>query len=66
MKGLGVKPDLLRQTARYWMGHSKQDIHLEREARRRFSLSLDRGYEGRIREMPEMPQEDGHSSLNKS
>jgi hypothetical protein len=25
MKGLGVKPDPLRQTARYWMGHSKQD-----------------------------------------
>jgi hypothetical protein len=43
-EGLGVKPDPLRQTARYWIGHSKQEIHLEREARRRLSLNLDRGH----------------------
>jgi hypothetical protein len=51
MKGLGVKPDPLGQTARYWMGHSKQETRSERETRRRLSLSLDRGHEGRIREV---------------
>ncbi len=63
MKGLGVKPDLLAQTARYWMGHSKQEIHSERETRMRLSLSLDRGHEGRIHEVL---QEDGCSSMYKS
>ncbi len=63
MKGLGVKPDPLGQTARYWMSHGKQEIHSERETRRRLSLSLDRGHEGRIREVP---QEDGRSSMYKS
>jgi hypothetical protein len=63
MKGLGVKPDPLRQTARYWMGHSKQEIRSERETRRRLSLSLDPGREGRIR--VEL-QEDGCSSMYKS
>ncbi len=50
MKGLGVKPDPLGQTARYWVTW-QQEIHLERETRRRLSLSLDRGHEGRIREV---------------
>jgi hypothetical protein len=63
MKGLGVKPDPLEQTARYWMSHGKQEIHSERETRRRLSLSLDRGHEGRIREVL---QEDGRSSMYKS
>jgi hypothetical protein len=61
MKGLGVKPDPLGQTARYWMGN--QEIHSEGETRRRLSLSLDRGHEGRIREVL---QEDGCSSMYKS
>jgi hypothetical protein len=60
MKGLSVKSDPLEQTARYWMGQGKQKAHLEREASSRLSLSLDRGYEGRIREML---QEDGCSSM---
>ncbi len=62
MKGLGVKPDLLGQTARYWMGRGKQEIHLEKETSRRLSLSLDRGHEGHIHEVL---QEDGCSSMYK-
>jgi hypothetical protein len=42
MKGFGVKPDPLEQTARYWMGRGKQVMHLERETSRRLSVSLDR------------------------
>jgi hypothetical protein len=38
------------------MSHGKQEIHSEREAKRRLSLSLDRGHEGRIHEVL---QEDG-------
>jgi hypothetical protein len=63
MKGLDVKPDPLGQTARYWMGHSNQEIHSEGETRRRLSLSLDQGHEGHIREVL---QEDGCSSMYKS
>ncbi len=33
------------------VGRSKQETHLERETRRRLSLSLDPGNEGRIREV---------------
>jgi hypothetical protein len=62
MNGLSVKFDPLEQTARYWTGHGKQEAHLERETSRRLSLSLDRGHEGRIREML---QEDGCSSMYK-
>jgi hypothetical protein len=60
MKGLGVKSDLLGQTARYWRGHSKQELHSEKETRRRCSLSLDPGHEERIRKVL---QEDGCSSM---
>jgi hypothetical protein len=63
MKGLGVKPDPLRQTARCWVGYSKQEIRLEGETRTRLSLSLDRGHEGHIREVI---QEDGCSSMYRS
>jgi hypothetical protein len=62
MKGLGMKPHPLGQTARYWMGWGKQEIHLERETSRRLSLSLDRGHERRIREVL---QENGCSSMYK-
>jgi hypothetical protein len=62
MKGLGVKPNPLGRTARYWMGWVKQAIHLERETSRRLSLSLDRGHEGHIREVL---LEDGCSSMYK-
>ncbi len=60
MKGLSVKSDPLEHTARYWMGQDKQEAHLERETSRRLCLSLDRGHEGRIREVL---QEDGCSSM---
>ncbi len=40
-----------------------QTRNLERETRRRLSLSLDRGHEGRIREVP---QEDGCSRMYES
>jgi hypothetical protein len=63
MKELDVKPNPLGQTARYWMSHGKQEIHSERETRRRLSPNLDRGNEGRI---PEVLQEDGCSSMYKS
>jgi hypothetical protein len=62
MKGLSRKPDPLGQTARYWMGRSKQEIHLERETSRKLSLSLDRGQKGRIHEVL---QEDGCSNMYK-
>jgi hypothetical protein len=62
MKDLGVKPDPLGQTARYWMGQGKQEVHLERKTGRRFSLRLNRGHEERIREVL---QEDGCSSMYK-
>ncbi len=60
MRGLSVKPDLLEQTARYWVGQGKQGMRLKRRANRRLSLSLDRGHEGRIRKVL---QEDGCSSM---
>jgi hypothetical protein len=63
MKGLGVKPILLGQTARYWMSYGQQEIRSERETRRRLSLSLDQGHEGHT---SKGPQEDGCSSMNKS
>ncbi len=59
-KGLSVKHELLEQTARYWVGQSKQEIYLGKRTSRRLSLTLDRGHEGRI---SEVPQEDGHSSI---
>jgi hypothetical protein len=51
-----VKPNPLEQ-----VGQSKQGIHLGRKTNRRLSLSLDRGHEGRIREVL---QEDGCSSMS--
>jgi hypothetical protein len=62
MKGWSEKSDLLEQTARYWMGQSKQAAHLERETSRKLSQSLDRGHEGRIRKVL---QEDGCASMYK-
>ncbi len=58
-----MKADLLGQTARYWVGHSKQEIRSEGETRTRLSLSLDRGHKGRFHEVL---QEDGCSSKYKS
>jgi hypothetical protein len=49
MKGLSVKLDPLEQTARYWVGQSKQGIYLGKGTNRRLSSSLIRGHEGRIR-----------------
>jgi hypothetical protein len=62
MKGLSVKPDMLEQTSRYWVGQGKQGIHLRRRAKGRLSLSLDQGHEGSIRAVI---QEDSCSSMYK-
>jgi hypothetical protein len=62
MKGLSVEPDPLEQTARYWVGQGKQGIYLRRRTKRRLSLSLDQGHEGRIHEVL---QGDGCSSMYK-
>jgi hypothetical protein len=62
MKGLSVKLDPLEQTARNWVGQSKQGIYLGKRTNRRLSLSLEQGHEGRIREVI---QEDGRSSMYK-
>jgi hypothetical protein len=52
----------LEQTARYWVGQSKQEIYLGKGTSKKLSLILDRGHEGRIREVL---QEDGRSSMYK-
>ncbi len=59
-KGLNVKHEPLEHTARYWVGQSKQEIYLGKRTSKRLSLTLDRGHEGRIREVL---QEDGRSSM---
>jgi hypothetical protein len=46
----------------YWVGQGKQGIYLRRRTNRRLSLSLDRGHEGRIREVL---QEESCSSIFK-
>ncbi len=50
----------LEQTARYWVGESKQEIYLGERTSKRLSLTLDRGRKGRIRKVL---QEDGRSSM---
>ncbi len=59
-KGLSVKHEPLEQTARYWMDQSKQETYLGKTTSKRLSLTLDRGNEGRIREVL---QEDDCSSM---
>jgi hypothetical protein len=52
----------LEQTARYWVGQGKQERYMWRRGGKRFSLTLERGHDGRIREVP---HEDGRSSMYK-
>ncbi len=59
-KGLSVKCATLEQTARYWVGQSKQEYTWGKRSGKRFSLTLDRGHEGRIRKVL---QEDSCSSI---
>jgi hypothetical protein len=54
-RSVGTNSKILEET---W----QQEIHSERETRRRLSLSLDRGHEGRIHKVL---QEDGCSSMYK-
>jgi hypothetical protein len=62
MKRLSVKLDSLEQTAKHWVGQSKQGVYLGKETIGRLSSSLDQGHEGRI---CEVLQEDGCSSMYK-
>ncbi len=57
-----MKHELLEQTARYWVGQNKQGRYLWKRASKRFSLTLERGHEGRIREVL---QADNRSSMYK-
>jgi hypothetical protein len=59
MKGLSVKPDPSGTNSKIPNEAWQYEIHVEWKAIRRLSLSLDRGHEGRIREVL---QEDGCSS----
>jgi hypothetical protein len=62
-EGVGCETQSVETNIKILNGHSKQEIHLERETRRRLSLSLDRGHEGHI---CEVLQEEGCSSMYKS
>ncbi len=57
-----MKYESLEQTARYWVGQDKQGRYMRRRTSRRFSLTPERGHEGRIREVL---QEDSRSSMYK-
>jgi hypothetical protein len=59
-KGLSAKYDLLEQTARYWVGQSKQEYIWGKRTCKRHSLTLGRGHEGCFREVL---QEDSRSSM---
>ncbi len=59
-EGVELKHESLEQTARYWVGQSKQEIYSGMRTSKRLSLTLDRGHEGRIREVL---KEDGRSSM---
>jgi hypothetical protein len=50
------------QTARYWVGQSKQEYTWRKRSGKRFTLTLNRGHEGCIREVL---QEDSCSSMYK-
>ncbi len=59
-QGLSAKYEPLEQTARYWVGLSKQEYTWGKRTSKRHSLTLDRGHEGRIREVL---QENGRSNV---
>jgi hypothetical protein len=52
----------LEQTARKWVGQSKQEIYLGKGTSKRLSSTLDLGHEGCI---CKVLQEDGCSSMDK-
>jgi hypothetical protein len=62
MKWLSLKHDPLEQTARCWVGQSKQGMYLGNRTNRRLRSSLDWGHEGCIHEVL---QEEGRSSMYK-
>jgi hypothetical protein len=59
-KGLSAKYEPVKQTARFWVGQSKQEYTWGKRTSKRHSLTLDRGHEGRIHELL---QDDGRSSM---
>ncbi len=63
MKKISVKPDPFGTNSKIPSEAWQYGMHVERKARRRLSLSLDQGHEGRIREVL---QEDGCSSMYRS
>jgi hypothetical protein len=58
-----VKPDPFGTNSKIPSEAWQHEMHVKRKARRRLSLSLDRGHEGHI---CEVLQEDGCSSIYKS
>jgi hypothetical protein len=63
MKGISVKLDPFGKNSKIPSEAWQHEMHVEWKARRRLSLSLDRGHEGHIREAL---QKDGFSSMYKS
>jgi hypothetical protein len=59
-KGSSAIWEPLEQTARCWVGQSKQEYTQRKRASKRFSLTLDQWHEGRI---GEVLQEDDCSSM---
>ncbi len=45
-----MKCEPLEQTARYWVGQSNQEYTQGKGSGKRFSLTLDQGHEGSLRE----------------
>jgi hypothetical protein len=50
MKGTSVKPDPFGTNSKIPSEEWQHEMHVESKARRRLSVSLDRGHEGHIRE----------------
>jgi hypothetical protein len=58
-----VKHESMEQTARYWVGQDKQERYMWKGTLKRFSLTQERGHDGRIREVL---QEDAVSAIKKA
>ncbi len=55
-----MKHESLEQTARYWVSQDKQERYMWKGTGKRFSLTRERGHDGRIRKVV---QEDSFSSM---
>ncbi len=58
-----MKHESMEQTARYWVGQDKQERYMWKGTLKRFSLTQERGHDGRIREVL---QEDAVSAIKKA